>query len=129
MTLIHRAGAIPWSSYSIKLSIMQTSVQSLLRVSLYFDRRSVSYLTVSSMSSTQPLRILAGLVLPKSMHNYAPVQSYRCMRSWWRLCDSVRGVCLLIKSLNPKCMKLFILHIRKCHDYTPHLALREDMYG
>jgi len=129
MTLIHRAGAIPWSSYSIKLSIMQTSVQSLLRVSLYFDRRSVSYLTVSSMSSTQPLRILAGLVLPKSMHNYAPVQSYRCMRSWWRLCDSVRGVCLLIKSLNPKCMKLFILHIRKCHDYTPHLALREDMYA
>jgi len=129
MMLIHRAGAIPWSSYSIKLSIMQTSVQSLLRVSLYFDRRSVSYLTVSSMSSTQPLRILAGLVLPKSMHNYAPVQSYRCMRSWWRLCDSVRGVCLLIKSLHPKCMELFTLQIRKCNDYTPHLALREDMYG
>jgi hypothetical protein len=129
MMLIHRAGAIPWSSYSIKLSIMQTTIQSLHRVSLYFDRRSVSYLTVSSMSSTQPLRILVGLVLPKSMDNYAPVQSHRCMRSWWRLCDSVRGVCLLIKSLHPKCMELFTLQIRKCNDYTPHLALREDMYG
>ena len=129
MTLIHRAGAIPWSSYPIKLSTMQTSVQSLLRVSLYFDRRSVSYLTVSSMSSTLPLRILAGLVLPKSMHNYAPVQLYRYMRSWWKLCDSVRGVCLFIKSLHPKCMELFTLQIRKCNDYTPHLALGEDMYG
>jgi len=129
MMLIHRAGAIPWSSYPIKLSTMQTTIQSLHRVSLYFDRRSFSYLTVSSMSSTQPLRILAGLGLPKSMHNYAPVQLYRYMRSWWRLCDSVRGVCLLIKSLYPKCMKLFILHNRKCHDYTPHLALREDMYA
>ena len=129
MMLIHRAGAIPCTSYPIKLSTMQTSVQSLHRVSLYFDRRSFSYLTVSSMSSTQPLRILAGLGLPKSMHNYAPVQLYRYMRSWWRLCDSVRGVCQLIKSLNPKCMKLFILHNRKCHDYTPHLALREDMYA
>ena len=129
MMLIHRAGAIPCTSYPIKLSTMQTSVQSLHRVSLYFDRRSFSYLTVSSMSSTQPLRILAGLGLPKSMHNYAPVQLYRYMRSWWKLCDSVRGVCLFIKSLHPKCMELFTLQIRKCHDYTPHLALREDMYA
>jgi hypothetical protein len=129
MMLIHRAGAIPWSSYPIKLSTMQTTIQSLHRVSLYFDRRLFSYLAVSSKSSTLPLRILTRLGLPKLMHNYAPVQSYRCMRSWWRLCDSVRGVCLLIKSLYPKCMKLFILHNRKCHDYTPHLALREDMYA
>jgi len=129
MMLIHRAGAIPWSSYSIKLSIMQTTIQSLHRVSLNFDRRLFSYLAVSSKSSTLPLRILTRLGLPKLRHNYAPVQLYRCMRSWWRLCDSVRGVCLLIKSLYPKCMKLFILHNRKCHDYTPHLALREDMYA
>jgi len=129
MMLIHRAGAIPCTSYPIKLSTMQTSVQSLHRVSLYFDRRSFSYLTVSSMSSTQPLRILAGLGLPKSMHNYAPVQLYRYMRSWWRLCDSVRGVCLLIKSLHPKCMELFTLQIRKCNDYTPRLILRKVMYA
>ena len=127
--LIHRAGAIPCTSYPIKLSTMQTSVQSLHRVSLYFDRRSFSYLTVSSMSSTQPLRILAGLGLPKSMHNYAPVQLYRYMRSWWKLCDSVRGVCLFIKSLHPKCIELFTLQIRKCNDYTPRLILRKVMYA
>ena len=129
MTLIHRAGAIPWSCYSIKLSIMQTTIRSLHRVSLNFDRRSFSYLAVSSKSSTLPLRILTGLGLPKLRHNYAPVQSSRCMNSWWRFCDSVRGVCLLIKSLHPKCMQLFTLQISKCNDYTPHLALREDMYG
>ena len=129
MMLIHRAGAIPCTSYPIKLSTMQTSVQSLHRVSLYFDRRSFSYLTVSSMSSTQPLRILAGLGLPKSMHNYAPVQLYRYMRSWWKLCDSVRGVCLFIKSLHPKCIELFTLQIRKCNDYTSCLILRKDMHG
>jgi len=129
MMLIHRAGAIPWSSYPIKLSAMQTTIQSLHRVSLNFDRRLFSYLAVSSKSSTLPLRILTGLGLPKLRHNYAPVQSNRCMNSWLRFCDSVRTICLLIKSLHPKCMKLFILKIRKCHDYTPHLALREDMYA
>ena len=129
MMLIHRAGAIPCTSYPIKLSTMQTSVQSLHRVSLYFDRRLFSYLAVSSKSSTLPLRILTRLGSQKLRHNYAPVQSYRCMRSWWRLCDSVRSVCLFIKSLHPKCMELFTLQIRKCNDYTPHLALGEDMYG
>ena len=129
MTLIHRAGAIPWSSYSIKLSIMQTTIQSLHRVSLNFDRRLFSYLAVSSKSSTLPLRILTGLGLPKLRHNYAPVQSNRCMRSWWWLCDSVRGVCLLIKSLHPKCMELFTLKIRKCYDYTSHLISRKDKHA
>ena len=129
MMLIHRAGAIPWSSYSIKLSIMQTTIQSLHRVSLNFDRRLFSYLAVSSKSSTLPLRILTRLGLPKLRHNCAPVQSNRCMRSWWSLCDSVRGVCLLIKSLHPKCMELFTLQIRKCNDYTPRLILRKVMYA
>lgn len=129
MTLIHRAGAIPWSSYSIKLNIMQTTIQSLHRVSLNFDRRSFSYLAISSKSSTLPLRILTGLGLPKLRHNYAPVQSSRCMNSWWRFCDSVRTICLLIKSLHPKCIEFFTLKIRKCYDYTPHLIFRKDKHA
>ena len=129
MILIHRAGAIPCTSYPIKRTIMQITIQSLLRVSLNFDRRSFSYLAVSSKSSTVPLRLLTELGLPKPKHNYAPVQSSRCMSSWWRLYDSVKSICLLIKSIHPKCIDLLTCQIRKFHDYTPHLILRKDKHA
>ena len=129
MILIHRAGAIPCTIDQVKLSIIQTSVQRLCRVSLYICRRSLSYLTLSAHPYARNLRTLTGLGFSKPRHSSAPFQCSSGMCYWSRFYDSVRRGCLLTNSIHPKCYEYFTTQIRKWISYTRCLMLRKDNHA